>query len=141
MNIKKWLLGSLVVFAALAAMEHVVHALILKAAYQNTSQLWRSPEMQNAMQGWRWLGYALFALLFGFIYTRGYRRKGILGEGLRYGLYMGLLVFVPFGLVRYTMLPNPANVALAWMVFGIIESLLCGLIFGLIYRQPAATTK
>jgi hypothetical protein len=30
---------------------------------------------------------------------------------------------------------------LAWIVFGLIESLLCGLIFGLIYRDSAEAPK
>lgn len=141
MNIKKWLLGSLAVFIALAAMEHVVHTFILKTTYEETSQLWRQPEARQAMQGWRWMGYALFALLFGFVYIYGYERKGAIGEGMRYGLYIGLLVFLPYGLVRYTYWPHPANLMLAWIVFGLIESLLCGLIFGLIYRDSAEAPK
>jgi Na+-driven multidrug efflux pump len=135
MNIKKWLLGSLAIFVALTAMEYVVHVVILKTVYENTSQLWRQPEMQTTMVGWRWSGYALFALLFGFVYTHGYKGKGAVGEGMRYGLYVGLLVFLPFGLVRYTFLPHPTNLAFAGIAFGVIESLLCGLIFGLIYRD------
>jgi hypothetical protein len=141
MKIKKWLLGSLAVFVALAAMEHVVHSLILKTAYEQTVQLWRRPERQQMMIGWRLSGYAFFAVLFGFIYTRGYQRKGAIGEGLRYGLYIGLLVFLPYNLIQYAMLPIPANVVLAWMVFGVIESLLCGLIFSLFYRDPSTAAK
>jgi hypothetical protein len=141
MNIKKWLLGSLAVFVALAVMEQVVHAFILKSTYERTVQLWRPPEMQKAMQSWRWLGYAIFALLFGRVYIHGYERKGGIGEGLRYGLYIGLLVFLPYGLVRYVYLPHPATLVLAWIIFGLFESMLCGLIFCLIYREPAIHEK
>ncbi|MDZ7290924.1 MAG: hypothetical protein ONB44_14840 [candidate division KSB1 bacterium] len=134
MNIKRWLLGSLAVFVALTVMEYVVHTLILKTVYEQTSQLWRRPEMQKAMIGWRGLGYALFALLLGFLYTRSQMHKGVIGDGLRYGFYLGLLAFIPFNLMQYTLLPLPANLVLAWMIFGVIESLLCGLIFSLCYR-------
>jgi hypothetical protein len=136
MNLKKWLIGSAAVFIMLMAMEYLVHSVILKTAYEQTSQLWRQPERQQMMFGWRLLGYAFFALLFGFIYTHGYQRKGAIGQGLRYGLYAGLLVFLPYNLVLYTMLPLPANVVFAWMAFGVIESLLAGLIFSLFYRDP-----
>lgn len=136
MNTKKWLLGSLAVFVALAVMEQVVHTVILKTEYDKTIQLWRQPEAQASLQAWRWLGYGLFALLFGFVYIHGYERKGAIGQGMRYGLYIGLLVFLPYGLIRYSYWPHPANLMLAWIVFGVIESVLCGLVFGLIYRLP-----
>ncbi len=136
MNLKKWLLGSVAVLIVLVAMEYLLHSVILKTAYEQTSQLWRQPERQQMMLGWRLLGYAFFALLFGFIYTHGYQRKGAIGQGLRYGLYIGLLVFLPYNLVLYTMLPIPASVVVAWMAFGVIESLLAGLIFSLFYRDP-----
>jgi len=141
MKIKKWLLGSLAVFVALAVMEHFVHALILKTAYEQTSQLWRRPERQQMMLEWRLLGYAFFALLFGWIYTHGHQRRGAIGQGLRYGLYIGLLVFLPSNLMLYTLLPLPASLVFAWLAFGVIESLLCGLIFSLLYRDPIGSAN
>ncbi len=65
MNIKRYLLASLVVFITFQALDFVIHNIILMKAYQSLSALWR-PDMMSLM--WvMYLSSAIMSLLFVYI--------------------------------------------------------------------------
>ncbi len=136
MNVQRWLLASLAAFVAVVAVEMVVHGMLLADTYKQTAALWR-PEAEIGANMWMmWLGYAIFALFFALIYTRGYERaKPVLGQGLRYGFYMGM-AFSPMSVfVAYATQPFPANLAFYWFLDGLAFTVLSGMVVALIYRK------
>ncbi|MEK9134207.1 MAG: hypothetical protein AAB333_05050, partial [Pseudomonadota bacterium] len=81
------------------------------------------------------VGYLIFAPFFTLIYAKGYEPdKSGLGQGLRYGLYMGLVLSVMQNLIWYTVLPIPGVLAFYWFLGGMVESIAAGVAAGLIYR-------
>lgn len=135
MNIKRWLFASLAVLVVIAALDMVINSVLLTGLYQQTASVWRPPEeMQRRM----WLfgvGYLIFAPFFTLIYAKGYEPdKSGLGQGLRYGLYMGLVLSVMQNLIWYTVLPIPGVLAFYWFLGGMVESIAAGVAAGLIYR-------
>ena len=131
MNTKRYLLTSLIVFAFIFIFEWIFHGMFLKDMYMATASLWR-PQGQcvwNAML----TAQILFAFVFTFIFTKGYENKGI-AEGARYGLLIGLL-FVPNHLIFYAVQPLPFNLILAWIIGGLVETILAGIILAAIYRR------
>lgn len=135
MNTKRWLLASLAVFVIVFAIEMVVNGVLLSDMYKQTASVWR-PEADIMKNMWlMWLGYLIFAPVFALIYTHGYEKgKEGLGQGFRYGVYMGLLVAVAMTLSWYAVLPIPAVLAFYWMLAGMVELVIAGIAVGLIYR-------
>lgn len=91
MNVKRWLFASLAVLVVIAVVEMVLNNVLLAGLYQQTASVWRPMAEIERMMWLFWLGYLIFAPFFALIYTKGYEpAKPGLGQGLRYGLYMGV---------------------------------------------------
>jgi hypothetical protein len=135
MNTKRLALASLAVFAVFFVVDGVVNNLLLADLYKQTTSVWR-PESEIQGNMWlMWLGTLILAPLFALIYTKGYEaNKPGLGQGVRYGLIVGVLLSAPQCLVWYTVLPIPAVLPVWWFVAGMAESIVAGAAAGLIYR-------
>ena len=81
------------------------------------------------------LGYAVMVGAFCYIFTKGYENKGI-GEGVRYGLVMGILLsstdFI-YGIA----LPVPWSTVIANTILGLVIWLVAGVILAAIYKPKA----
>ena len=135
MNVKRWLYASLAVLVVIAVVEMVINNFLLAGLYQQTASVWRPMEEIQRMMWLFWLGYLIFAPFFALIYTKGYEpAKPGLGQGLRYGLYMGVVLSAMQNLVWYAVLPIPGVLAFYWFLGGMAESIAAGAAVGLIYR-------
>ncbi len=139
MNNNRCLQASIAAFVVLFALEWVIHGMLLQGVYQQTAAVWRPmAEMQKIM--WMmWLGYLIFAPFFTAIFVKGYEKnKPALGQGLRFGVLVGL-AFAPMqSLAWYAVLPIPAALAFWWFLAGMVEFIVLGLTVGLIYGRSGA---
>lgn len=134
MNLKRFIVSSIVVFLAFEVMELVIHMGILKPTYQALAHLWR-PEAD--MMSKMWILHAstlFFSFLFVYIFSKGYENKG-LAEGLRYGLVIGLLMNIPIASHNHVIYPVPLSLCLQWLLYGTIEFILAGLVLAVVYRK------
>lgn len=135
MNTKRWLLASVAAFIVIFALEFVINGILLSDLYKQTASVWRpEPEIMRMM--WlMWLSYAIAAPVFAFVYTKGYEAaKGGVGQGVRYGLYMGLFLAASIGLGSYAVLPIPGILAVYWFIGGVFEYMVAGAVVGAIYK-------
>jgi hypothetical protein len=72
MNTKRWLLASLAVIVVMAALEFLVHGVLLSGLYRQTASLWRPEAEMQKMMWVFWLGMLVFAPFFTLIYVKGY---------------------------------------------------------------------
>lgn len=130
MNVKRLLLAIVAVFVAQQAMELVIHMKILGDTYASIKGLWR-PDMQDYMWMMHVIGFAFCALFVHFYVS--WRRVGGVGEGMKYGLIVGLIVGVS-GFMQYMIYPLPFSLVVKWLVFGTLQSMVMGAIASGIYR-------
>jgi hypothetical protein len=134
MNIKRFLIATLAVFIVYVAINFLIHSVILMGTYESLKNIWR-PDMMEKM--WvMWIVYIGFAFLFTFIFTVGYEGKGWL-EGLRYGLYIGLLLNGVSAFTEYAVYPLPFTLVIQWFVYGVIQITICGIAAALIYKPES----
>lgn len=139
MNIKRWILASVAVFAVIFVLEFLIHGMLLARLYQETANVWRPEGDLTRLMPLMWLGYAVFSLFFTLIYTKGYEQgKSGLAQGLRYGIYVGFLLASMTSFGWYVVLPIPAGLACAWFAAGLVESVAAGIVTGLILRKEEA---
>ena len=135
MNTKRWLLASLAVYIAYEILDYVIHGGLLGSIYEQTASLWR-PDMMDKM--WiMWVSNAIFSLLFAYIFTKGYEGKGLM-EGVRYGLWIGLMIAIPRAYNSYATIAIPYALAFQWWVYGTIQMIICGVIAAAIYKPCEA---
>jgi len=125
-------LATLAVGVACALMDMVLHGLILGPSYAATAQLWRpEPEMKMVLME---VVTLLTSFTFVMVYARFFARKSI-AAGLEYGLWFGLGAALAMGYGTYAVMPIPYHMALVWFLGTLAESLVAGLLVGLIVRD------
>src|SRR4030042_1308225 len=131
MNIKRFIIASVVVYVVFIVLDFIIHGIILSDTYKALSGIGR-PDMMSFM----WIFYAaglLFAFLFVYIFIKGYEGKGIL-EGARYGIIIGLLIYVVGMFGQYAMYPLPLTLVIQWFVYGMIECVIGGIVAASLYK-------
>jgi hypothetical protein len=136
MNTKRWLLASLAVLVVVAVLEFLIHGVLLSDVYRQTASVWRSDaEMQKLMWIF-WVGMLVFAPFFALIYVKGYEKdKPGLGQGFRYGLYVGVMLSVMHSFGWYVILPIPLALAFYWFLGILVEFVAAGVAAGLVYHE------
>jgi hypothetical protein len=137
MNWKRFFVAGLVTYVVIQAMDFVINEVFMKNANESLKSLWR-PNMMSRV----WVMYVvgvLVALLFTYIFVKGREGKGI-AEGVRYGIIIWLFVNVPMSVSMWVMLPIPYIIVLRWMLFGLLEMLVAGILVAVIYK-PVALSK
>lgn len=132
---KRFLGAVFAVAAVIAVIDMILHNVILMDAYKQTMHLWRSEAEMKGLFWLIWAGYPVFALFFVWIFAKGYEKdKPGLGQGLRFGILAGLLVFAATNMMCYAVMPLPAVIPVAWFLGGMVECIAGGLAVGWIYR-------
>lgn len=139
MNLKKYMIATLVVYVVYSALAFVIHNVILESEYVPLveSGVLRSVSEFGLRAPLLYLGNLVFALAFCAIYTYGYEPgKNWLGQGVRYGLLMGTLL-APVAMTEYVVYPLAGALALKWIFFGYFQALLSGVALAALYTLPA----
>lgn len=134
LNIKSLTITVFVVFAYIFISDMVIHGFILDSTYQATPELWRPKAEMQSFMPWMILGQFLIAKFFVVLFAKGYEGTGF-HEGIRFGLYVGLLITGTY-LIQYAVSPLPCNLVLAWIGFGLVQSILGGVIAAFVYKRP-----
>jgi archaellum biogenesis protein FlaJ (TadC family) len=105
----------------------LIHSVLLRQDYVDTAALWRPHEAQ-VMRAWAMLLAVLIYVVGAvLVYMRGVERKPWIGQGIRFGILLALVVVVYSSLSAWVILPIPHMLAVKWIVS---ESLL-SVVFGL----------
>jgi hypothetical protein len=136
---KKYWVGVVVVFMGMTILSIIIHGVLLSSAYQ--TEPYRSiMRPQAEMMGMMWIYYVVYliqALFFTLIFLKGYEGKGII-EGVRYGIYMGLLMATPMAYASYAMYPMPYSLAFQWFVYGFVEYVILGVLLAAVVGKKQA---
>ncbi|MCS7313107.1 MAG: hypothetical protein NZ742_09390 [Acidobacteria bacterium] len=131
-----WLSG-LAVFITSVVYNLVVHGVILFSMYETYSHVFRAPttEERNLLYLLHLLAQLVFALMFVYIFTKGYEGRGW-AEGIRYGVWVGLLIAFPAAATVVALFPLPLQWIFVWTLSGLGWTALCGLVTAAVYRGP-----
>jgi hypothetical protein len=138
MNKKLWT-GFIVIFIVWNILDYIVHGVLLRADYT-------SPEMVRLlradMHDKMWIFY-LVSLITSFfltlIFSKWHTGKG-LGEGIQFGVYVGLLCGTPMSYSSYAMYPIPSPLAMQWFIYGMLQFIILGIVLSLIFGKQPKTT-
>ena len=135
MNYKKRIGLGAVLGIVFIFMEYFVHHIFLRDAYQATAFLWRPGAQMKTFLPLILLAELLFGILFGVVYAQGYEpRRAPLGQGVRYGIIMGLMIAPMSSLIWFAVLPVAPCLAMGWLFYGFAEILILGAVASMIYR-------
>ena len=129
---KKVLIGAVVVFVILEALDFLIHGVILASSYAAIPDIWRT-DMMDKM----WVLHivkAVVSFFFALIFSRGYEGRGAV-EGIRFGLYVGLMMGAVMAYGTYAMIAIPSALAFQWLLFSVFEYIIAGIGVALVYGK------
>ena len=126
---KTFWLGFVAIYVVWQILGYLIHNVLLVPHYSLLTDVFR-PELKTSLM---FVSSALYLYLFCRIFVGGYEGRGI-GEGVRFGLLIGLFMSVPMALDQYAVYPITAALAVWWFVTGVISWVIVGAIFAAIYR-------
>jgi uncharacterized membrane protein len=136
MNVKKWFLAGLVGFVVMFILSGLWYMLIMDAFYrEQVGALMR--EQYNFI--FIVLGYLVMAFLMSYIYPIGYKGGSPAKEGLRFGVLIGLLVWLSSNLILYGAHNMTLSATLVDSGWHVVEEGIGGLVIALVYGT--ASTK
>lgn len=141
MNTKKLIIAVIAVLVLLEVTNFLINGVFLSSVYmqEEISKVFRPmADMQHMM--WRmWIADIVWSFFFVFIFIKGYQNKGWM-EGARYGFYIGLFMNLMASTAQNVFYPVPASLALKWFIFGLIQSVILGIVTAFIYKPAEQKT-
>ena len=132
MNVKKLVLTIIVVFVVAYIAGFLIHAILLAPDYMTIKEHYR-PEGQEMMI-WICLAYLAFAIGSVIVYAKGVEDRPWLGQGIRFGILMWLVLAVPSFFIAYAVQPVPTMLMVKQVLFEGVDKILLGIITAALYR-------
>jgi hypothetical protein len=137
MNKKLWV-GFIAVYVGMVVTNLIIHVGLLASAY-HTEEMMKLMRPEADAKTWIFfVTSAIISFFFTLIFSKGYTGKGM-GEGIRYGLYVGLLMATPMAYDSYASYPLPYSLALQWFIYGMIQYIILGAIVAMVYGKSGST--
>jgi hypothetical protein len=138
MNIKRLILTIVAGFALIFATDFLIHGFWLTPDYEATKSLWRPEAEMHTHFHWMLFAQFLCAATFVIIWAKGFAGRDI-ATGITFGLLMGLFQGI-WAIINYVVMPLPGALATKWLLAGIVQCVLLGIVTSLVYKpeQPAS---
>ena len=131
----KFWVAVIVVFIVFAILQFIAHPVLLGKIYQENSHLWKEEAVQKKLFFWHLISEFIFAFFFCLIYSKGFEpNRGYVGQGFRYAIYAGLLVYLPVAITHYAVLAAPGKMLALQGIYNFITVLISGIFLGALYK-------
>ena len=132
MNVKKLVLTIIVVFVVANLTGFLIHAILLRPDYMKIAEHYRAEGQEKML--WINLAYLAFAIGSVLIYARGVEDKSWLGQGVRFGILIWLVLAVPSFFIAYAVQPVPTSLMVKQVLFEGVDKILLGIVTAALYR-------
>ena len=137
---KRFWISGVVMSIATLLVDFLVHGTLLAGDYKALGPLYRPEAEQMNYFPYMIAAHVLIGFAMTWLYRQGIDRgKGVVGQGLRFGLALALFSAIPGYLIYYAVQPIPAALAHKQMIFATIGLLLLGVLVA--YLNPRSRTS
>lgn len=133
MNLKRLVLTIIAIFVVANFLGFFIHAIWLKQDYMPVANLYR-PEGQEKMP-FIVLAYLAFAVGSVWLYAHGVEDKPWLGQGVRFGIAMWLVLTIPSFFIAYAVQPVPVILMAKQVISEAAGKVVLGIITAMLYRR------
>lgn len=113
--------------------DYIVHGIMLVPIYNDTPEIWRSPQMMEEYFPFYILFTVLIVSVLAKVFLYNYENKGV-GEGIRFGAILGSLMGL-YGASMVCYMPISWDLALLWFASSFFQLICLGLIFSTICQK------
>jgi hypothetical protein len=138
MGARFWI-SVVVMFVVSMLVGFVVHGVLLHGDYAQLPNLMRTEADQQGHFGYMILAHVFMAVGLTWIYRQGREAgRAPIGQGLRFGAAVAVMMCIPMYLIYYAVQPWPEAMVVKQIVFDVIGMLLVGVVVALINQDPKA---
>jgi hypothetical protein len=131
MDFKKFSMAAGGSFIVMSFLSWLWHRVILGNFYmENLSSSLPEPNALFVL-----LGFLILAVLMAYIYPHGYKGGSALKEGLRFGVIIGLLWFLPFNVLMIGVVGKSGTLVVVDGLWRLVEQGIGGIVIGYVYRS------
>ena len=131
---KKFAISVAVMFVMAMLFGMLVHGMLLHDEYRKLGSLMRSEAEAQKLFGLMVFAHLLIAIGFTWIYVKGKEARGWLGQGVRYGVAVAVMMTIPTYLIYYVVMPFPSDLVAQQIVFDTIGLIAMGIVLAWINR-------
>jgi len=132
---KKFMISFVVMFVMAMLFGMLIHGMLLHDDYRKLGSLMRSEAESQKLFGLMIFAHVLIALGFTWIYLKGKEAtRPWLGQGLRYGIAVAVMMTIPTYLIYYVVMPFPSDLVAQQMVFDTISLIAMGIVLAWLNR-------
>ncbi len=132
---KQFWISALVMFLATLVVGFVVHVSLLGADYAALPNLYRSEEDSANYFQYMLLAHVLMGIGLTWVYRMGRDDSAWLGQGLRFGAALIVLITIPIYMIFYAVQPMPAVLAVKQILFESVGMLIIGMLAAYVNRS------
>ena len=132
---KQFIISSVVMFVATMLTGFVVHAFLLAPDYSALPNLYRSAEDSEKYFHFMLLAHVLMGIGLTWVYRMGRDNTPWMGQGIRFGLAIVVLMTVPMYMIYYAVQPMPEMLAVKQILFDTVAMLVLGLLVAFMNRN------
>lgn len=124
-----------VIFILSMLLGFVIHGGILHDEYAQLPGLFRTDAESAGYFVYMILAHVLMAVGIVWVYLRGKENKPYLGQGIRFGLAIMVLMTIPTYLIYYAVQPMPGAIVLKQIVFDSAGAIVMGIAVAWLNRK------
>jgi hypothetical protein len=132
----RFAISVVVLFVASMALGFVVHGVLLHGDYAKLQQIFRTEADAQAYFPYMLAAHLATAAGLTWIYRQGRDSRPWLGQGLRFGLGIVLLVTIPLYLIYFAVQPMPSDVVAKQIVLDGLRMVILGVLAAAMNRDP-----
>jgi hypothetical protein len=116
----------------------LVHGVLLGPGYAATG-LFRTEADGQAHIGFMILAHVLIGVGMTWIYRQGRQPRPKLGQGVRFGLAVSVMMVIPMYLIYYAVQPMPPGLVARQIVYSVIGTVIMGVVAAWINQRDIAS--
>ena len=131
---KKFMISFVVMFVMAMLFGMLVHGMLLHDEYRKLGSVMRSEAEAQKLFGLMILAHVLIALGFTWIYIKGKEARPWLGQGIRYGVAVAVMMTIPTYLIYYVIMPFPSDLVAQQVVLDTLAIIAMAIVLAWINR-------
>jgi len=140
MNVKKLLIATVSGFVVMFLLAWVGHEMILSGIFESNPM--EPIERESPMVLGIAVAYIVIGLIMSYIYPRGIEGDSVFGNGIRFGMIMGLFFSLPIALIFFSTLQDVGlGLVIGESVWHVIEEGAGGVAIAYVYGIDSETFK
>jgi hypothetical protein len=136
---KRFITSVIALFVVSMLIGFVVHGTILHEDYIKLQQLFRTESEQQGHFPYMIAAHVFIAIGITWIYREGRDARPWLGQGIRFGLALFVLVTLPTYLIYFAVQPMPSDLVAKQIVLDGIGIVILGIVVAALNRDPKPT--